>query len=167
MAITALANPARLEWRHFRDVSVLPGSEWAHVDPHFDIPNRPLRQVDGQFMLAETFQVTVTPIARARRGITRTPTLLAHEQGHYDLVLLAARAMARDLQTLRAPNRAALQTALQQCYTLHATRLGPIQEQYDSDTEHGVVVAQQQRWQLMIRACLDDRLCSEVDRKPV
>jgi hypothetical protein len=164
MTITAVANPTSLEWRHFTPSAAIPAGEDAHIDPRFDVPNRPLRQVDGQFMLAETFQITVTPVARVRPGTSQTATLLAHEQGHYDIGLLAARVMARDLQNLRAPNRAALATALQNCFTLHTvTRLGTIQQRYDSDTAHGTNHQQQQRWETSIRSCLSDPNCSQIN----
>jgi predicted secreted Zn-dependent protease len=115
-------------------------------------------------MLAETFQITVTPVARVRPGTSQTATLLAHEQGHYDIGLLAARVMARDLQSLRAANRAALATALQNSFTLHTvTRLGPIQQRYDLDTSHGTNHQQQQRWETSIRSCLSDPNCSQIN----
>ena len=85
MAITAAASPPSLEWRHFTPSAGVPAGEDAHIDPHFDVPTRPLRQVGGQFMLAETFQITVTPVARVRPDTSQTATLLAHEQGHYNM----------------------------------------------------------------------------------
>jgi hypothetical protein len=164
MAITAAANPAQLTWNRFTEVPYLPDNEDAHVDPHFDIPRLPLRRVGSDFALAATFAVSVTPRARVRQGASKTTTLLAHEQGHYDLGLLAARAMARELETLRAPSQAALATALQTCFTLHTdTRLGPIQERYDTDTSHGTVSAQQQRWESMIRAALSTSPCNSIN----
>jgi len=168
MAITAAASPPSLEWRHFTPSAGVPAGEDAHIDPHFDVPTRPLRQVGGQFMLAETFQITVTPVARVRPGTSQTATLLAHEQGHYDLGLLAARVMARDLQNLRASTQAALGTALRDSFTLHTvTRLGPIQQRYDTDTAHGTNSQQQQRWEITIRSCLSDPNCSQINGLPL
>ena len=66
MAITAIANPTRLQWSNFTASSALPAGEDAHINPRFDVPNRPIRRVGTQFMLAETFQITVTPVARVR-----------------------------------------------------------------------------------------------------
>ena len=168
MAITTAASPARLEWPLFIPNAALPAGEDAHVDPRFGVPTRPPRQVGGQFMLAETFQITVTPVARVKPGISQTATLLAHEQGHYDIGLLAARVLARDLQNLQAPTQPALATALRDCFNLHTiTRLGPIQQRYDADTAHGVNSQQQQRWETMIRTCLSDPNCSQINALPL
>ena len=76
--------------------------------------------------------------------------------------------MARDLQNLRAPTQAALGTALRDSFTLHTvTRLGPIQQRYDTDTAHGTNSQQQQRWETTIRSCLSDPNCSQINGLPL
>jgi hypothetical protein len=164
MAITAIANPTRLQWSNFTASSALPAGEDAHINPRFDVPNRPIRRVGTQFMLAETFQITVTPVARVKPVAAHTADLLAHEQGHYDIGLLAGRVLARDLQTLGASSPAALATALQQSFNQHTvTRLGPIQQRYDSDTQHGTNPQQQQRWNSLIRNALAMANCTQIN----
>ncbi len=102
MPITVIPTPASLGWTNFSPVRALSNGEDAHIDPGYEVQNRPLRRVGGQFLLAETFELRVHPRARVLRTANQTADLLAHEQGHYDIGILAARALARDLATISA-----------------------------------------------------------------
>src|SRR5690349_21382619 len=108
MAITVRPNPTSLAWSNFTPVGTLPGNEDAHIDFNFVIPTRPPRQVNGNWMLAETFEIGVSPIAKVKNSATQTADLLAHEQGHYDIAICVAWALAADLQALSASSQAAL-----------------------------------------------------------
>ncbi len=155
MPITVVPQPGTLGWSDFSPVRALSNGEEAHVDPGYTVQNRPLRRVGNQWMLAETLELRVFPRARVLRTARQTAELLAHEQGHYDIGLLAGRALARDLATITAPTPAALKHALDAAFDLHArTRLGPIQHAYDHDTNHSQNVKEQQRWAGLISAAL-------------
>ena len=41
-------------------------------------------------MMAETFEIRVSPNAKVLQGASQTANLLSHEQGHYDLGILVA-----------------------------------------------------------------------------
>ena len=168
MAITVAPNPVSLQWSNFRTVPSLPNED-AHIDINFNVPNRPFRRVNGQFMMAETFQIGVSPDARVVRGASQTAELLAHEQGHYDLGVLVAWAMARDFMRLQAATPAALASAAGTCFNRHKnTLMRPIQQKYDRDTNHSRNRQQQQRWDRMIRQCLSARpTCDRVDNLPL
>ncbi len=120
-------------------------------------------------MMAETFQVGVSPDAKVVRGASQTADLLSHEQGHYNLGILVARALAHDFMQLQAANSAALARACRTCFALHKnTRMRPIQQKYDRDTNHSRNRPQQQRWDRMIRQCLSARpRCTRVDNLPL
>jgi hypothetical protein len=164
MPITAGADPATLEWRHFTEVPSLTVGEDAHIDMNFEIPNRPIRRVDGQLALNDNFVVRVTPRARVKRGANRTAALLAHEQGHYNIGFLAARTMARALEALRAPDQATLRQLLEACFRLHTnTRLAVIQARYDTDTGHGTNATQQTRWDTFIATCMGSATCTRIN----
>ena len=98
MAITVSPNPVNLQWSNFRTVPNLPDEE-AHVDINFNVPNRPFRRVDGQFTMAETFQIGVSPEAKKVQG---------------------ASPMAREFSELRA-----LGTAIRNCFNRHKDTLMP------------------------------------------
>ena len=157
MAITVVPNPVNLQWSNFRSVPNLPNED-AHIDIDFNVPNRPFRRVNGRIMMAETFQIGVSPDAKVVRGASQTADLLSHEQGHYNLGILVAWALAHDFMQLQAANSAALASACRTCFNLHKnTRMRPIQQRYDRDTNHSRNHQQQQRWNRMIRQCLSAR----------
>lgn len=155
MAITVTPNPVSLSWSNFTPVSTLPGNEDAHIDFNFVVPTRPPRQVGSNWMLAETFAIAVSPVAKVKTSATQTAALLAHEQGHYDIAILVARALAADLQALSAPTQAALGQALNTTFNLHrTTRMGAIQSQYDTSTNHSQNTAQQSAWETAISTAM-------------
>ena len=167
MAITVTPNPVNLTWSNFMTVSYLPDED-AHVDINFSFPNRPFRCLNARFMMAETFQIGVSPVATVVQGASQTADLLSHEQGHYDIGRLVAWAMARDFMELTAANPAALNTAIRTCFNQHKdTRMRAIQQKYDRDTRHSREPYEQQRWDNMIRRCLSARpQCSQIDNLP-
>src|SRR5258708_4292209 len=126
MAIKVVARPAKLQWSHFKAVAVLPGSdEEAQVAPETTLPqNLSIRKVKGKFKLPD-FTVTValklhdTLIIRTAK---KTADLLEHEQGHYELLILSARAMAADLEKIEADSPEELQSSVTDIQSTHATR---------------------------------------------
>lgn len=168
MSFTVNANPVHLTWSNFTVVGATTDNHDAYTRPQYNIPQAPIRRVNNRFMLAENTRINITPRAQVRRGATQSDELLAHEQIHYDLGILAGRVMAREMETLEAATPADLSLAFNNSFTLHKeTRLGPIQLRYDLQTEHGTVSQQQQRWQSLINQCLADLNCSQVDGLPL
>ena len=168
MAITVAPNPRALQWSNFREVASLIGED-AHIDLSFAVPNRAFRSVNGRFRMAETFPIAVSPVATVRRGATRSAALLSHEQGHYDIGILVAEAMARDFMGLEAANIGDLSTAINACFDRHRlTLMRAVQDKYDLDTNHSQNSAQQQRWDGLIRQCLAARpTCDRLDNLPL
>ena len=117
MAITVVATPASLAWKDFTP------SKTRIVDPsdgtlgdaltrfNFTLPKLPIRKVGGQFAMADPNVITITPNAQVYTGAVKTTALLSHEQFHYDVGIVTARALARELMSLLAPNPTALGTA--------------------------------------------------------
>jgi hypothetical protein len=158
MAITVRANPTTLTWANFTGVANLAGNEDAHINIDFDIPSVPPRQVGSNWMLAETFEIVVRPVAKVKNSATQTADLLSHEQGHYNIGIAVGWAMASDLQSLSAPTRAALGQQLTTAFNLHrTTRMGAVQQQYDQDTNHSQNTPHQSRWDTAIRNELTNR----------
>jgi len=161
MAITVVANPAALTWSSFRAVParITDPNDGTLIDAltrfNFSIPTVPPRTIDRQQALADPLVITITPNAQVWSGLIQTAVLLSHEQLHYDVGLVTGRALARDLMQLRAPNPAALLSALQAAVRLHfTTRAGALQKLYDQDTHHGQDARQQQMWKDKMAACL-------------
>ena len=153
MAIRVVADPARLSWRNFRPVGEIPGSsEEAQIAPDIHFPRMSVQNRNGKARLGD-FTITVRPrredtlIVRTAR---KTPELLEHEQGHFDLLVLGARQMARELESLEADSPAELQEALEKLKETHQERATAIDEAYDKQTAHSRNAIQQRRWRQMI-----------------
>ena len=159
MAITVSANPVVLRWQHFRSVGTLidPADGQAmdaYTSFNYNIPATP--QSSGRHQtVADPLVITITPNCKVRTGATRTAALLSHEQFHYDVGIVTARALARQLSHLRANTVAALATQLRAAVRLHfTTRAGLLQRRYDKDTHHGTNAHYQGIWKNRMRTCL-------------
>jgi len=124
---------------------------------NFNFPDRPARTVGHEVALGDPNVITITPNAQVWSGVLQTPALLSHEQFHYDVGFVTARALARELTAMRAPNQAALRTAVGNAFQLHLfTRAKLLQNRYDKDTHHGTVAHYQKIWKDRMTACLAD-----------
>jgi hypothetical protein len=152
MAITVSASPTTLAWSNFTSVSSLTDpADGTAVDAYttfgYDIPDRPARTVGGMLALADPMTIRITPNARVVTGVAQTAGLLSHEQFHYDVGIVCARALARHLMRLRGANQADLRSQLISAVTLHLiTRAGLIQRRYDIDSRHGTNAHYQKVW---------------------
>jgi len=161
MAITVRANPVSLAWSNFTVVQSLAGNEDAHIDINFGIPSRPPRRDGSNWMLAETFEIVVSPVAKVKRSANQTTDLLEHEQGHYDIGIAVAWALAADLENLSAPSQGELSRQLTSTFNLHRqTRMSAVQQRYDLETNHSQNAAQQTAWETAIANALSTQASS-------
>jgi hypothetical protein len=161
MAITAVIDPEDLTWDDF-DVTpdrILDPADGTLVDAFtrfdFDFPDLAPRKIGNEFALGDPNVITISPNAQVFADVLQTDQLLSHEQLHYDVGFVTARALARELTRLRAPNLAALRSALRDAFQLHfTTRAGLIQRRYDKDTNHGTIAKYQKMWKDSMAGCL-------------
>ena len=155
MAITVTASPTSLTWANFTVVpnQMTDPSDGTTIDAftafNFAItPDPPkTKTVNGQFAFDEPMTITITPVARVWSGVLKTEKLLSHEQWHYDVGIVTARALAKQIPHLRGANFPALIQALRSAITLHfTTRAGILQKRYDLDTRHGEQSHYQKIW---------------------
>jgi hypothetical protein len=171
MAIRVMTLP-RVGWELFRTVDSIQGTtEAAQISPELPALSnlRPERTPGGRFRLPSlTFTVGVDRNQTlVLRSANRTADLLKHEQGHYDLLVLVTRAMARELESLEAasvPELGRLVTATQQT---HAARAQVVDEEYDKQTEHSRNRAAQQRWDTAIMAALASPRADSIQNLPL
>jgi hypothetical protein len=161
MAITVTATPATLAWGDFTVVTtqIVDPGDGTLVDAvtrfDFDFPDLPARNIGGMMALADPNVITITPNAQVWSGVRQTAALLSHEQFHYDVGIVIARALARQLTALRAPNQAALGALVREAARLHfQTRAGLLQRRYDIDTDHGAIALYQGIWKRRMTDCL-------------
>jgi hypothetical protein len=159
MTIKVEAHPARLQWSHFKRVAHLPGGsdEEAQTSSEIILPTRiSQRKVGSQFQLGD-FTVTVGIKAHETlvvRSAATTDDLLDHEQGHFDLLLLVARAMAAELEKATGSSSTELQSAVSDIQSTHNTRAQALDATYDDQTHNSRNETQQRRW----RKLIDDAL---------
>ena len=164
MSIRVVANPIQIAWPQFQVVQSLPNTEDAHTDINFNLQNGALRNVKGQFMLADRLTLTVTPILKVLKTANQTADLLAHEQGHYNIGILVGRAMARELDQLSASTAKDLAKAASDVFDLHRlTRMPAVQSDYDTDTKGSQNATEQTRWNGLIAAGLTAAVCNTLD----
>ena len=99
--------------------------------------------------------IKITPNSQVFTGVIKSPDLLSHEQFHYDVGILVARAFARKVMKLRCSSLAILSTEIQKARQLHfITRAGLIQKRYDLDSRHGANRHSQNIWKNQMASCL-------------
>lgn len=169
MSITVEANPVNLNWSNFRPSAtrIADPNDGTLVDAvtrfNFNMMDLPPRTVDGQFAMADPNVIRITPNSQVFTGVLKTESLLSHEQFHYDVGILVARAFARKIMRLRCPNLAALRAELQKARQLHfMTRAGLIQNRYDLDTRHGTNLHYQNIWKSRMASCLANQRSDQI-----
>jgi hypothetical protein len=93
----------------------------------------------------EVVTITVTHTARVESDTVQTSELLRHEQGHLDLVIIAAHQVKQDIEG-GASWASAARTRMRSNATEQVT--------YDSETSHGTDAVAQQRWNVTLERLL-------------
>lgn len=160
-AITVRAEPAVLSWSLFSHVDTIPdSSEDARMAAEMSFP-QPLRMErleDGRYRMPP-FVITVSPQparTMVRRSAASSSVLLRHEQGHYDIVVLAARALARDLESTTAGSAAGLSKRVKSLVDEHTARADRLSYAYDHDTANSRNAVAQALWTEMIDAAMKE-----------
>ncbi len=169
MAANVIPKPVTLTWGNFDAVDKLPKPhEDAHIDMNYAIHMKTVRKVGSHFMAPDPFEIGVSPQALVLKTANQTADLLAHEQGHYDIGILVARALGRDVAAVSESTPAAFKNAVDRAFTLHRmTRMKPIQDKYDNDTNHSRNTQEQQRWAGLIQAALASASATHLDTLPL
>jgi hypothetical protein len=92
----------------------------------------------------------------------KTDELLKHEQGHFDILVLVTRALARELESLEAESAPDLGDLLQDARDRHSARADTIDAAYDTETEHSRKKQAQAKWDIAIAAALRDPKASKI-----
>lgn len=161
MAITVVSRTSPLRWSDF---SVSPTRIQDNADRtlqdsytsfNYAFDDKDARTVSGRFSFADPWKLTITPSASVYSGVGRTDALLSHEQFHYDVGVVCARALARELAAVRTRTKAELLPIIQKAIALHFhRRAGLIQSRYDRETAHGTNAAAQRRWKQQMASVL-------------
>ncbi len=118
-------------------------------------PSIMTRKVAGLYYLPDPFIIRILHRARVNKDADQTDELLAHEQLHFDLGIVCANALARDLDGLSATSAQALANAFDALRRLHVDdRADDISRAYDEQTKHGKDQKMQCVWQAAMAECL-------------
>lgn len=126
-------------------------------------PERIQGSSPARFRLADSVTFTIQfqrPPSWVASWVFQRPTaeqdrLLKHEQGHYQLVALLVRDMFIDIMQLKQNvfnSSAEVNAAFEAVRRRYDPKIQPIQDRYDTDTEHALNQAQQARWDGFIRS---------------
>jgi Bacterial protein of unknown function (DUF922) len=149
------ASPDKVTWIFARPVAQLDGNQLANTDVAFDIPQAFGLNAHRKYVLTGQF-IVIHPVVTYKNGAALTNQLLVHEQGHFDIGMLIARALARDLDQATGNHPGELRNAVTQIRDRHVVqRMAPIQRLYDRETKHGTDSAAQSRWNTDIQAALN------------
>lgn len=88
-------------------------------------------------------------------GLMKTPYILAHEQGHFDITELFARKLHQRLQDYRFNERTFKQD-ISNIYQQVVKEKEAFQELYDGQTDHSRKKVKQEEWLVHIEALLED-----------
>ena len=150
--------PRAIEWKEFRELDKRP--DGVKEDAEIHSQNEFTKEITivrekGKFRLGPISAkvVVVSEDTWVVKGMMADP-LLSHEQGHYDITGLVGRDILRALAKIRAPSVKVLKQRVESTTERLAKLATELTEQYDDETNHGLVKAQQRRWKAHIRKCM-------------
>ncbi len=167
MPIVVRVNPSRVTWAHFRPVAFIQDTtEEAQINPEM-APIRnvlPQRTKEGRFRLPS---LTLTVGLNRHNTVVlqkanKNDELLKHEQGHFDILVLVTRALARELESLEAESAQDLGNLFKEAGDRHNDRAVTIDTAYDRETEHSRKKQAQAKWDSAIAAALRDPKASKI-----
>lgn len=153
--------PRALTWDDFPEVETRPadaeGTENAEIHCEINQPERVSVTREGGQRRVSSLTVTIA-IARASNWVVRsakTPELLSHEQGHYDLTGLMGRDMGHEILAARAGTLEDLQQRITAIIERYRQRGRDLNARYDTETGGGRNRDAQRRWDERIRSSID------------
>jgi hypothetical protein len=159
MSVTVAVSPTQLSWTDFAPIDSLPDGSGDEAQTATTMP--PLSgiqpvSVQGKFVLPDlTLKVgldrTQTLVLRSAQ---QTPELLKHEQGHFDITVLTVRAMAKELEALKAGSPSTLGQQLTAILSKHQQRADMLEVKYDKETKGSRDQDAQKTWNQAIDAAM-------------
>ncbi len=159
MSITVAVSPTQLSWNDFLPVDSLPDGSGDEAQTATEMPGlNDIRPVLGHGKFSMPNLTLTVGLNRSQtmvlRTANKTPELLKHEQGHYDITVLTVRALARELEQLKAGSVSALGQQLNAARSKHQQRADLLEKKYDADTDHSRNQAAQKTWNDAIDAAM-------------
>lgn len=151
MPLNNFAYP--LTWGDFnrRSGELMSGNEWAQIHPDITFSDFQLGRVRNAVAITDV-NVTIRLIPEDCWVIEShmNDALLRHEQVHYDIIAISARAFYNALVGLSARNTDALQTSVSRLFARFAQEAETVDDRYDTLTNHGINTTVQQSWEAAV-----------------
>jgi len=159
MSITVTVSPTQLSWNDFLPVDSLPDGSGDDAQTATDMPGLDnIRPVLGHGKFSMPDLTLTVGLDRSQTMVLKTANktaeLLKHEQGHYDITVLTVRALARELEQLKAGSVAALGQQVNAVRSKHQQRADLLEKKYDKDTDHSRNQDEQKAWNDAIDAAM-------------
>ena len=143
----------QVQWSQFAPLSGRPSgqNENAQIHPETDIRNLRMGR-NGRSYIIASVDIGIRLI-RADCWVvdsSRTPELLKHEQGHYDIMAIGTRGFYNRLLTLSEGSARDLQNFMNDVRENFRTNARDVDRRYDSATNHGINTAVQLTWDRQI-----------------
>jgi hypothetical protein len=159
MAIKVVAGPAQLSWSEVRSLEALPDGSGDEAQTATEMPAMDGIQVvfsNGKYSLPD---LTLTVgLDRSETMVIKTAQkttdLLKHEQGHFDITLLTVRALALELQRIKANSPNSLAQQVKAAIQKHQNSANSIEAKYDDETKNSKDKAAQDDWNKAIAGAL-------------
>jgi hypothetical protein len=159
MSVTVTVSPQKLTWNDFLSVQSLPDSSGDEAQTATTMP-----ALSGIHPVLSHAKFSLPDVALTV-GLDRSQTmvistaqktadLLKHEQGHFDITVLTVRALAKEMEQLKAGSPAALGQQLNALLSKHQQRANLIEEKYDKETDHSRDQDAQKTWNDAIDAAM-------------
>jgi len=151
--------PRQIAWSEFRDLERQPSGvpETAQVAVELRPSQLSIERGNGQFKLGNvTFRMGINRSDSWVVAGQKSDALLAHEQGHYNIVGLCYRDLVVELQRLRASSQSQLAREVRRIMGQYDRLADTLSAEYDSsqETDHGRNSDRQQAWETQIQNCM-------------
>ncbi|MEW8507105.1 MAG: hypothetical protein AB2598_10385 [Candidatus Thiodiazotropha sp.] len=153
---TLVGWPRQLTWSDFSDIQNRPAgeSEDARISMGFRPGRLRIVQDGTEYRFGEMeFNMVLNAAGSWVVVSGKTDQLLAHEQGHFDIVGLCYRDLVADAGRLRGGSRNRLVREMRRLMADADSRAESLTREYEIQTEHGRNSANQLAWQNQIAAC--------------
>ncbi len=145
----------QVRWSEFREIHSRPAGEDenAQISTQTKGMKGKTKKIDGEFRMTDvTCTMTVVKVDSWVVKGTKTADLLKHEQGHFDITAIGVREMTTEMEAARDTTVSALSAKIQGIQEAKGKLMQEKSDLYDTQTDHGRIVAEQLRWEKLIKA---------------
>lgn len=154
MSMTNFMNYS-VTWNDFKDLSQQPAGEKenAQINPEMRPSNFKVGK-KGKAAIVASMDMNVVIVKENSWVVTsaKSAYLLQHEQGHYDIMALAARENYNKLLKLQGSTVSDLQKQMTETQGGVETKVSIVDKRYDTQTQHGADQTKQKEWDQKIAA---------------